>query len=202
MYKETFYNLIENPALLNSDTVPELKKLTEEYPSFQVAWLLYLKNLQITGNPDFNAELKKAAPLIADRKQLYRTLNSDHVKIYGNLDFEHQLTASAEYIMEESEENRSESNNLIDKFLSAQPGALKRGKNLQEKTPENFDAEIVEKSVSENDELITETLAMLYFEQKKYDKALEAFQKLSLKYPEKSVYFASRIEEIEKLKNI
>jgi tetratricopeptide (TPR) repeat protein len=202
MQKETFYNLIENPALLNSDTLPELRKLTEEHPSFQVAWLLYLKNLQITGNPDFNSELKKAAPLIADRKQLYRILNPEVEKDYGNLNFEHQLTASSEYIMEDSEENHSESNNLIDKFLSAQPGALKREKNLLEKTPENFDTEIVEKSVSENDELITETLAMLYFEQKKYDKALEAFQKLSLKYPEKSVYFASRIEEIEKLKNI
>ncbi|MGC9355474.1 MAG: hypothetical protein ACP5D9_16615, partial [Mariniphaga sp.] len=162
MQKETFYNLIENPELLNSDTLPELKKLTEEYPSFQVAWSLYLKNLQITGNPDFNAELKKAAPLIADRKQLYRTLNSEKVKNYGKLNFEHQLTASSEYIMEDSGENLSESNNLIDKFLSAQPGTLKRGKNPQEKTPENFDIEIVEKSVSENDELITETLAMLY----------------------------------------
>jgi hypothetical protein len=103
--------------------------------------------------------------------------------------------------MEDSGENLS-GNNLIDKFLSGKPGPIKRGKISPEDLTENIDNEIVEKSVSESDELITETLAMLYFEQKKYDKALEAFQKLSLKYPEKSVYFASRIEEIEKLKNI
>ncbi|MBW6534843.1 MAG: tetratricopeptide repeat protein [Mariniphaga sp.] len=201
MNKETFYNLIENPALLNSETLPELKKITEEYSFFQVAWLLYLKNLQIAGHPDFDAELKKAAPLVADRKQLHRILNPESVKSYGNLNFEQQLNAPSEYMMEDSGESHS-GNNLIDKFLSEKSAPRKRGKTPKEDLPENFDNEIVEKSVSESDELITETLAMLYFEQKKYDKALEAFQKLSLKYPEKSVYFASRIEEIEKLKNI
>ncbi|WP_372948715.1 tetratricopeptide repeat protein [Mariniphaga sp.] len=201
MQKETFYNLIENPELLDAETLPELKKLTDEHPSFQAAWLLYLKNLQITGHPDLDSELKKVAPLVADRKQLNRILNSDSEKSTGNWVFEQQLATPSEYIMENSGENLS-GNNLIDKFLSGQPGPIKRGKIQSEDITEKFDNEIVEKSVSESDELVTETLAMLYFEQKKYDKALEAFQKLSLKYPEKSVYFASRIEEIEKLKNI
>ena len=49
--------------------------------------------------------------------------------------------------------------------------------------------------------VITETLASIYFQQKNFDKALDAYKKLSLKYPEKSVYFAGRIEEIELLKN-
>ena len=62
--------------------------------------------------------------------------------------------------------------------------------------------EIESNSVKENEEVVTETLAVIYLQQKKYDKALNAFQKLSLKYPEKSVYFASRIKEIESLKNI
>ena len=55
--------------------------------------------------------------------------------------------------------------------------------------------------MEENDEIITETLASIYTQQKNYDKALIAYQKLSLKYPEKNIYFASRIKEIEVLKN-
>ena len=60
--------------------------------------------------------------------------------------------------------------------------------------------DVSSRSVAENDELITETLAAIYYQQKNYEKAQEAYQKLSLKYPEKSVYFASRIKEIEVLK--
>ena len=44
-------------------------------------------------------------------------------------------------------------------------------------------------------------VANIYYSQKKYDKALSAYKNLSLKYPEKSIYFASRIEEIEIVKN-
>jgi tetratricopeptide (TPR) repeat protein len=201
MQKEQFYTLLENPGKLNQETLAELKKLTEKFPWFQTARLLYIKNLQITGSPDFDTELKTTAPLIADRKQLYRILHPETGKSNSNLNVGDHLSAPSEYMMEESDQH-IQGNNLIDKFLSGQPGPIKKGGKPQEDTPENFDNEIIEKSVSESDELITETLANLYIEQKKYDKALDAFQKLSLKYPEKSVYFASRIEEIEKLKNI
>ncbi|MDO5510619.1 MAG: tetratricopeptide repeat protein [Weeksellaceae bacterium] len=49
--------------------------------------------------------------------------------------------------------------------------------------------------------LMTETLANIYLEQKKYDKAIKAFTILRLKYPEKSGYFADRIKEIKELQN-
>ena len=49
--------------------------------------------------------------------------------------------------------------------------------------------------------LMTITLAQLYVEQGKYDTAITAFKILSLKYPEKSSYFASEIKKIKKIKN-
>jgi|WetSurMetagenome_2_1015567.scaffolds.fasta_scaffold190010_2 hypothetical protein len=45
----------------------------------------------------------------------------------------------------------------------------------------------------------TETLARIYLKQKRYDRALEIFRNLILKYPEKSVYFADQIRFLEKL---
>jgi hypothetical protein len=65
---------------------------------------------------------------------------------------------------------------------------------------ETFDDLSLESS-TENDQLMTETLAHVYLEQKKYEKAIAAFTVLSLKYPEKSSFFADRIEAVRKLQN-
>lgn len=46
---------------------------------------------------------------------------------------------------------------------------------------------------------MTETLARIYLEQKKYQKAIQAYEILILKYPEKSSLFANRISDIKKL---
>lgn len=51
----------------------------------------------------------------------------------------------------------------------------------------------------DKNELMTETLARVYLEQKKYKKAIQAFKILSLKYPEKSSFFADRIRAVEKI---
>lgn len=45
--------------------------------------------------------------------------------------------------------------------------------------------------------LVTETLARVYWQQKKYHLALEAYRYLRLEYPEKSAYFARLIKEIQ-----
>ncbi len=56
-------------------------------------------------------------------------------------------------------------------------------------------------SIIENDDLCSETLAKIYFDQGNYGRAKSMFERLSLKYPQKSVYFAARIKEINDLIN-
>jgi hypothetical protein len=46
---------------------------------------------------------------------------------------------------------------------------------------------------------MTETLARIYLEQKKYQKAIQAYEILILKYPEKSSFFANQISDIKAL---
>jgi len=62
-------------------------------------------------------------------------------------------------------------------------------------------AKMAKLSVQENDDLITETLANIYVDQGNLEKAINAFEKLQLKYPEKRVYFAGRIKEIQQQHN-
>ena len=53
-----------------------------------------------------------------------------------------------------------------------------------------------QKSVEESDDMVTETLAKIHVLQKNYSKAISAYEKLILLYPEKKTFFASRIEKI------
>ena len=52
---------------------------------------------------------------------------------------------------------------------------------------------------SGDEAFLTESLAKIYIKQKRYSKALEIIKKLSLKYPEKNIYFADQIRFLEKL---
>ncbi|NMH27568.1 tetratricopeptide repeat protein [Flavobacterium silvaticum] len=94
-------------------------------------------------------------------------------------------------------EERQKKNELIDRFIENNPKIPPVKKDLP------LPALSVEPSRAvDNSYLMTETLARVYLEQKKYDKAIQAYEILILKYPEKSSFFADRILDIRTLKNI
>jgi len=80
--------------------------------------------------------------------------------------------------------------NLIDKFIELNPKI----------TPIRQDhelADLASKNLIKSDALMTETLARIYLEQKQYTKAIKSYEILSLKYPEKSGFFADQIKAIQ-----
>ena len=81
---------------------------------------------------------------------------------------------------------------LIDKFIASKPKIPKVGKSGSNEVS-------IVKETSNNDSLMTETLAKVYLEQEKYGSAIKAYRILSLKYPEKSSFFADRIKAIKYL---
>nr|WP_321354829.1 tetratricopeptide repeat protein [uncultured Draconibacterium sp.] len=197
MEREQFLTYINTSKSLNGETLSEVKKLTVDFPWFSGGWLLYLKNLKNLRHTDYEAVLKKVAVMVPDRKVLFRYLNDE-------LPEKRQATAEkntpAGYRLEGDVELQSE-NSLIDKFLSADSERLRTAKLKPDTNGNGSDKTLIDQSIKEDEELVTETLASIYFQQKNFDKALDAYKKLSLKYPEKSIYFAGRIEEIELLKN-
>ncbi len=88
-----------------------------------------------------------------------------------------------------------EQNKLIDNFIEAAPRIT------PQKAAFYNPANMAKKSVTEDNELISETLAQIYEKQGNYPKAIRAYQRLSLKYPEKSIYFASLIEKLKSTPN-
>jgi hypothetical protein len=80
---------------------------------------------------------------------------------------------------------------IIERFIQEEP-------HIKHPTDMKLNNENKAKRSSEDkEELVTETLARIYTEQMLYHKAIITYKKLMLKYPEKSLYFASQIEQLE-----
>ena len=64
-------------------------------------------------------------------------------------------------------------------------------------------AEIADEAINDptqmDDSMLSESLAKMYIARHKYSQALEIIQRLSLNYPEKSIYFADQIRFLTKL---
>ncbi|MCF8373049.1 MAG: hypothetical protein K9H64_15625 [Bacteroidales bacterium] len=339
MSREQFYTYLENPALLNDNSLKVMEDIITEYPYFQTAHLLYLKNLHDIGHLKFNKQLRISSSFVGNRKILYSFLHphSENSEEEANLEQGQEFSSNVEtdkpsviekafkkasvlssdqklfegissedkaitgktektekdqhgirewlghellkkldeepqHILDLSEpqetiqkkknllESTSETIELndvhapdkeipdpvnrIDKIarekhsfddwikLLSQPGSkvMVQQKSEEEKKNEspptrndqqalidNFikadpriapplhsekqQKDISESSIEDSDDFITDTLAKIYINQKHYNKALLAYEKLSLKYPEKSIYFAHQIEKIKDLKN-
>ena len=95
-----------------------------------------------------------------------------------------------EITIEENQEKKKKLD-LIDKFIQTNPKI----------PPVNKENSIptIAPIIEDKSYLMTETLAKVYLEQKKFSKAIQAYEILILKYPEKSSFFADRISDIKNL---
>lgn len=86
--------------------------------------------------------------------------------------------------------SKQEINALLDKFIQDQP-------TISRPTQDFFNpVKNAKRSLEESEDLVTETLAEIYYLQKNFTKAITSYEKLILLYPEKKTFFASRIEKI------
>ena len=72
MNLKTFEELINNPLLLDDDTLFEIEQLVRDYPFCQTLQLLYVKNLYTVKNIKYQQKLKIAASIVGDRSRLKR----------------------------------------------------------------------------------------------------------------------------------
>ena len=80
---------------------------------------------------------------------------------------------------------------LIDKFIAENP-SISRPK------AEFYNPiSVAQNSITDKGDIVSETLAKIYFKQGYFEKAISIYEKLSLNNPEKSVYFAAQIEMIK-----
>lgn len=84
---------------------------------------------------------------------------------------------------------------IIEKFIQDEP-RIERLKIAEAESTTGF-IDLANKSMRSEDSFETETLAQLMANQGKLKKAEAIYKKLSLKYPEKSTYFATQIQKLK-----
>ena len=116
--------------------------------------------------------------------------------------------ASTDYFSTFTNSEKITSNNqgqmdLIDSFIEKVQNNIPEVLNIKKDESSSTVTPIITEddtlTKSGDEAFLTESLAKIYIKQKRYSKALEIIKKLSLKYPEKNIYFADQIRFLEKL---
>ncbi|TPN87188.1 hypothetical protein [Aquimarina algicola] len=139
-------------------------------------------------------ELQIDKPLEFDKKETHSF--SEWLKLTSLTPINRDLNEQEESTEPEKQKNQSlkqkEKFNLIDEFIANNPKIKPAGKNTTSKN-------LAKENIVPTNELMTETLARVYLAQKNYKKAIQAYNILILKNPEKSGFFADQIRAIKKL---
>ena len=117
--------MIKHPQYLDRDTLYELRSMLALYPYFQTARLLLLQNLYLLHDPSFDAELRRAAIYITDRRVLFQMIEAAHYRL--------RTPQVQTQKAENSEERENRTISLIDSFLDSIPKENETGQEDQPK---------------------------------------------------------------------
>ena len=223
-----FIKHIRNPHNIHKEDLLGLNNLCEEFPYCASLHKLRLKALKKADSEKYNKELKMTAAISGNRTLLFEYITQNYFSLNKN-EFINQIVTKPKEILQlgkplkfdESEKysfnewlklthfKPIDRNNNHDERIKLKPSEkttkitnfiiASKNKELPKKeffSPTNSALE----SLTENNNLMTETLAKVYLEQGHYEKAITAYEILSLKYPQKSSLFANQIKAIKQIK--
>jgi hypothetical protein len=228
MKKEEFIEYLNAPKNLNEKSLIVLEQLVSDFPYCSYIETLLCLNYFKEKNIKFESRLSRCAiksenrdflrkkinnlaenleridlpdefaekqtdnrPIIIDNSQQVQTIRENE-KIRELKERIEKKLAAIEKAKKRAANKSKSSDELINQFIKAEP-SISRGK------IDFFDPIIMAKeSITDKENIVSETLAKIYYDQDYKGKAIKIYEKLSLKFPEKSSYFASRIKKIEK----
>ena len=201
--KSSLIKILKNPHKISENEAIFIDELVSEFPYFQAARAVQLKNHKNLESFQFEKILNETAVHTNDRRILfdfieYNSLYQNTSKKNSNTEKALEKTKSKTFVNWLEQVNlipidRSNESLTIEKFISKKPKLsikdIEQPVIQEDKESQEINTEL----------LVTETLAKLYVEQENYDKAIQTYKILILKFPEKNSYFASAIKKIKKL---
>ena len=188
-------------TILEIDVIDSTTILTEQksQPKVNSVEQSIITSIKEAATTEFNEPLKT----IEEKLEIGEPLNflkieqhsfQEWLQLSRSKPIERENTPENNDLISLVDDEKRKKTELIDKFIETSPkiSAVKHG------TPSTVSFDI---NANDNSNLMTETLARVYLEQKKYQKAIQAYEILILKYPEKSSFFADRISDIKILQH-
>ncbi len=135
-----------------------------------------------TSKPGKEERKKELEQIVINRLKSFKKKNPGDIK-------EPPILPSTN--LKDNSQKNSKQDELIEKFIREEP----RINSPKDVKPSDKDLSV--DSVKFNDDIVSETLAEIYLKQGRRDQALNIYNKLCLKFPEKSRFFAKKIEDIK-----
>ncbi|HBD27150.1 tetratricopeptide repeat protein [Flavobacterium sp.] len=187
----------DNFTAIQQEKIDEIQRSLLDIEVHHIEEVIVLPQIETIATEEEKVELKIIEPTSEEKLEIGKPLPFTPTERHS---FQEWLQLTKFNLIEREIEEKSTANNpekqkkldIIDKFIEANPKIAPVKETT--KPPAN-----ISKSTEEPTHLMTETLAKVYLEQKKYTKAIQAYEILILKYPEKSSFFADRINEIKNL---
>ena len=183
--RTVLFDFITSEVFLQNDISTHIKQNFDQIKTIKVEEFqdISFHTSLILDNSESKLELGK--PLQFDRTETFSF--SEWLSLTQKKPIDRTVSSEPE-----KESTRYKKFALIDAFISNKPKLKPLDKHSKL-------INIAEDSVFESEDLMTETLARIYVEQKNYDNAIQSYRILSLKYPEKSSLFADQIQAIKVL---
>jgi hypothetical protein len=212
--KETFSHLVQHPNELDVDIIPKLEATIKAFPYCQISYSLLAKASGLLGPEQLKEAKPRAAAYALSRIALQQLVENNNERYDPTI----VLAQQDRPVLEEP--NLPDTEDVILGIVSQDPVAQQAEKTEEQKRQQK----IIEGFIKNNPRIAsikadstatvvpinlagrvaqegqgsveTEAFALILVRQGKIEKAIDIYQKLILKKPEKKNYFAKKLSEL------